>query len=249
MITSLSHRAICKCRYTTLALFGTLGVILAGDGLTMQQQTLQTNEMRDEPKIIVLGASYAMAWAPPQIAQWKVLNRGIGGNQSFEMLARFESDVIEAEPEAVLLWGFINDIYRADPGELAKVKEQVLHNYKQMIEHATREGIEVVLATEVSIRQPKGFKNQVAAFVGDLLGKTSYQQTINRHVADVNASLTQYAQANGIILLDFNTALADESGQRHIQFASEDGSHLSEAAYEKLTEYTNDALSRFPKGN
>ena len=42
-----------------------------------------------------------------------VINRGVAGQQSFELLARFDNDVVPERPRAVILWGFINDIFRA----------------------------------------------------------------------------------------------------------------------------------------
>ena len=45
-----------------------------------------------------------------------MINRGVNGEQSFEMLKRFDSDVVATKPRAVILWGFINDVFRVAPG-------------------------------------------------------------------------------------------------------------------------------------
>ncbi|MEQ8207341.1 MAG: GDSL-type esterase/lipase family protein, partial [Woeseia sp.] len=172
----------------------------------------------------------------------QVVNRGIGGNESFDMQERFNQDVVALEPAKVLIWGFINDIFRAEPGKMAETKERIQSGYKSMVAAAEKEGIEVILATEVSIRGKAGFTNWAAGVVGDILGKTSYQSMINGHVNEVNVWLKDFARSKGITVLDFEALLADSDGTRRSEFAVEDGSHLTAAAYAAMSKYTQDAL-------
>src|SRR5690606_11861352 len=73
--------------------------------------------------LVILGASYAAGWTLRDVGGTPVINAGIAGEQSHEMLQRFSRDVAAVSPRAVVLWGFINDIYRADDIEqsLARV--------------------------------------------------------------------------------------------------------------------------------
>ena len=77
----------------------------------------QTKTYPDGP-VVVLGASYAGGWQLEPIAGVSVVVRGVSGQQSFEVLERFERDVVSAKPRAVILWGFINDIFRAPAAEI-----------------------------------------------------------------------------------------------------------------------------------
>ena len=80
--------------------------------------------------VVILGASYAASWTLANLGGIPIVNAGVPGQQSFEMLARFESDVVAARPRAVVLWGFINDIFRANDTtqSLARVRESYARN-------------------------------------------------------------------------------------------------------------------------
>lgn len=193
-------------------------------------------------KLVVLGASYAKGWPISEIGNCTVVNQGIGGNQSFEMLERFQTDVVDLNPDVVILWGFINDIFRSDPGKMNATKDRIKRSYEQMISESKRHGIRVIVATEVSIREPAGFLNWAAGLVGQIMGKQSYQSKINRHVIDVNLWLTSFANSHDILVLDFQTTLDEDDGRRKGEFAAEDGSHLTVAAYNELTTYATKTI-------
>ena len=98
-------------------------------------------------------------------------------------------------------------------------------------------GITPILATEVTITTRTGFIESLASFVGELRGKSSYQDYINGLVVETNHWLTEVATKQDIVLLDFKTVLADETGKRKREYATDDGSHLTVAAYMALTDY------------
>lgn len=198
----------------------------------------------DDPPLVIIGASYAESWRINSLDGHPVVNRGVGGNESNEMLARFEQDVLSLDPEVVLIWGFINDIFRSDVNKLDATKIQIRSNYTAMVEAAEERGINVILATEVSIRGQAGFVNWIATMVGSMLGKTSYQDRINGHVHDVNMWLSEYSKLNEIALLDFEYLLSDSDGNRKAEFTEDDGSHLTPAAYDAISAYSRDVLGK-----
>lgn len=202
----------------------------------------QHEEASSTQHVVVIGASYAASWHIERLAGRVVVNMGIDGNQSFEMAERFDRDVMASSPSVVVIWGFINDIFRSDLANIPSSKIRIQESYRDMIDVAQSNGVEVILATEVSIREPSGFMNAVAGIVGRMLGKTSYQDTINKHVSDVNQWLRVYAESKAITVLDFEALLADTDGQRKAKFAVSDGSHLTAAAYEAMSIYTRETL-------
>jgi uncharacterized SAM-binding protein YcdF (DUF218 family)/lysophospholipase L1-like esterase len=195
-----------------------------------------------ERPIVVLGASYAANWRVGDVGGVPVVNAGVPGQQSFEMLARFDSDVISARPRAVVLWGFINDIFRAD--DVDRALTRVRESYEDMIERARAQGIEPILATEVTIRTPKTIMDTVKARVGSVLGKVSYQDVVNGHVMVVNQWLRDTGQRKGLLVLDLQRTLAGGDGPRRWIYAADDGSHVSEEGYRALTEYATPILTR-----
>jgi lysophospholipase L1-like esterase len=47
-------------------------------------------------------------------SEWVVLNRGINGQRSDEIRARFERDVIQNRPAAIVIIAGVNDIYQEE---------------------------------------------------------------------------------------------------------------------------------------
>ena len=225
--------------------------LLLGLVLMCMSQPALSNDASDSStscRLVILGASYAKSWPIQQLDSFEIFNRGIGGNQSFEMADRFASDVIALDPDGVIMWGFINDIFRADPAQMDAVKARIVSSYKQMLAEARENDIAVIFATEVSIREPAGLTNWLAGIVGKLRGKTSYQTVINGHVLDVNRRLLSLAESEDIDIFDFHTVLSGQDGRRLEAYAAEDGSHLSIAAYDALTRYSQENLA-LPCGN
>jgi lysophospholipase L1-like esterase len=204
------------------------------DGVTQQSQT-----------IVVIGASYARGWRPEgPVAGYRIVNKGVDGQQSFEMLARFNSDVVGLKPDAVIIWGFINDIFRNDRDRigatLARTKESVL----AMVDASRKAHIVPILATEVTIRPKRSWLEPFQTMIGSMLGKTSYQDYINQHVLETNRWIRELAAQEKLPLLDLEMLLSDQSHMRRKEFASDDGSHISPAGYNALHAYVEESLKR-----
>lgn len=187
--------------------------------------------------IVVLGASYAMGWPLASVAGTAVINRGGGGQVSTQMLERFDSDVVAARPRAVILWGFINDIFRAPATDMENTLARIRENFTTMVERAEQEGIEPILATEITVRPDDSWTETMARWLGALLGRESYQARINRQVMTMNGWLIELATKKGLIVLDFERVLGDEGGARRREFIEEDGSHITPAGYAALNAY------------
>jgi acyl-CoA thioesterase I len=186
-------------------------------------------------KVVILGASYAKGWRPsdPAIA---FINKGMEGQQSWELLERFERDVLRESPRAVIIWGFINDIFRSPAAEVDAALERARQSFTAMVERAEASSITPIVATEVPIRGRKGLKESTLATIGSLLGKRSYQDRVNAQVRAMNAWIRTMAAEHRLTILDLHHVLADGRGRRRPEYATSDGSHLSPGAYHALTE-------------
>lgn len=196
--------------------------------------------------IVLLGASYAAGWPLKDVAGVPVINKGIAGQQSFELLERFDSDGVAAAPRAVVLWGFINDIFRSTPNQMDATVVRVKDSYTQMIARARAHGIEPILATEVTARpQTATIMDWLTEWVASMMGKTSYQDQINQHVLAVNQWLIETAAREQLLILQLQSVLAEPSGRRQSKFAQPDGSHITPAGYDMLTTYARPVLREF----
>jgi len=194
--------------------------------------------------LVVIGASYAGGWKPQKpVAGFQIVNKGVSGQQSFEMLARFETDVVALKPDAVIIWGFINDVFRNDRDRMDQTLKRARECLAVMVESARKAHIRPILATEVTIRGKAGFEETVSGFVGGLLGKESYQDYVNGQVMQTNRWIRDMAAREQISLFDYEAILSDGSGPRKKEFAQDDGSHITSAGYEAITEYTERQLS------
>ncbi len=228
-------------RLCTILLSGAISIALPA--VTMAQEVSSACSDSSGRTLVIIGASYAKDWPIRSLDRYEVINMGVGGDTSSQMLTRFENDVLAQSPCGVIIWGFINDIFRSPPSEMKQTKETIKTNFQQMVEMATGVGVRVYMATEVSIRPESGVLNWIRGLIGRARGRLSYQAQINHHVEDVNDWLRIYAAENDLVLLDFYSVLAGEAGSRKEEFASDDGSHLSVKAYDALSIFLIDGVT------
>lgn len=193
--------------------------------------------------LIVIGASYAAGLKQPALARYTVTNKGIGGEEMSQVAARFERDVVAAQPGAVIIWGHINSIHRASI-PMDRLHASIKADYERMIASARARGIRVILATEITLTEAYGFTNKIKAWIGGLRGKEGYSARVNREVRALNDWLRGYARTHQLTLLDFEKALDDGEGFRKEEFTSEDGSHVNDAGYAVLTRIVQAELNR-----
>jgi len=228
--------------------FASGAAALAIAGPTTEEEKGNEESAMNQPSrpIVLLGASYAAGLKTETLAGAPLINKGIGGQQSFEMLARFDDDVVSLEPSTVILWGFINDIFRSERSGIETTIRQTKDNFLEMIARARLHNIQPVLATEVTMSQRPGLKASLLAFLGGIVGKPSYQDYINSHVITVNEWLKEIAADRDLVLLDLQSLLADGTIMRKKQYAQDDGSHLTEAAYRVIAEHMEAELKERP---
>ena len=234
-----------KRRFCTLFVKGlaTIPIILCSMLPLISNAIAMQDECRsDEDVVVIIGASYAQDWSIESLAGYRIINKGVGGNQSFEMLSRFRSDVVDIHPVSVVIWGFINDIHRSPPEALKETTARIRRSYMEMIEEADRHGLRVIVATEVTLPQPEGFVNWLAGLANRVRGKIDYRSMVNSQVLEVNAWLREFARSRDILVLEFQETLSDASGWRRHEYAMADGTHLTSEAYDALTQYTAEAI-------
>jgi lysophospholipase L1-like esterase len=225
------------CRLTVAWLLGFVALAPAAQG---RVETVRTAS--DAERLVIIGASYAGSWKAPALPGFEVINKGVAGEETHQVRARFERDALALKPASVLIWGHINNIHRAPGGDYASAIERAKADYVDMISRARNAGVRVVLATEVTLSEAVGWIDRAVAFVGRLRGKQGYNARINEQVRILNDWLRTYARQQGIELLDFEKVFDDGAGFRKREYTTEDGSHISKEGYTALTAYARSHL-------
>lgn len=218
-----------------------LALLVAASLALISGATVTTDTAPAANRLVILGASYAGGWGTPLLPGYRVVNRGVGGQQTSGMRARFQSEVVAEKPKAVLIWGHINNITQTGVGDtarLAAVRKAVQEDYLWMLQQGRAAGIEVILATEIPLAEPSGVANGIVAFINGLRGRESYARQVNREVRELNAFVRQLAAREKLVLLDFEKVFAPDGGARMAEYAQADRSHVTSAGYEALTRYS-----------
>jgi len=134
-----------------------------------------------------------------------VVNQGMDGDSTFEMLNRFTSSVETENPDLVLIWGGINDLSSRHP------PEDVFPNLVDLIERT-----KAINAVPILLN--------VAPVVG-----THFNET----VLGLNKLTEKYINEHDVNYVDVFSLLVDDEGKLAEEF-SNDGVHLSVKAYQKL---------------
>lgn len=129
-------------------------------------------------------------------------NSGVGGNRSFEMLARLQADVIAYDPDVCIWGGMTNDIGQKRTDTRANTATAI-----NMLRDA---GIHPVVRTTPPC-DGQGVHDSL----------TEARQAVQVH----NAWLREWAAKQGIPVLDYYTPVVDEATGGYLAGMSDDGTH------------------------
>ena len=121
-------------------------------------------------------------WLMQSRPDWEVLNRGVNGERSDQIRARFERDVIAPGPAVVVLIAGVNDVYQGRPA--AHVIEQL----RWMFDRARQAGIRVVAGTIVPYNTATPDQNARMREINDWI-RLRAASTAGLAVADTRAAV------------------------------------------------------------
>ena len=185
-----------------------------------RQSNQQARDIGTPVDLVLMGDSLTEAWtaADPDFFReltGRVVNRGIAGQTTPQMLLRFMADVISLRPRAVQIMGGTNDV-AGNTGHF--VFEDWRNNLLAMIRLARGSGLRVVLATPLP----------AVAFPWN----PAVTDAVPR-LAEMRDWLAHTAGREGLILADYYPALLGEAGAMDAAY-SDDGVHPSPAGYRQL---------------
>ena len=188
-------------------------------------------ENGDYPEVVFIGNSITDNWAyfhPDFFSNHNYCGRGIGGQTSAQMLVRFTADVINLHPKAVVIMAGTNDVahndYWVDP-------EGVIENIVAMCNLAIANGIVPIIS---SIPPCSEFP---------------WRREIKKPgltIVEINHVLKTYAEANGIVYVDYHSALVDEN-LGFQKTLSEDGCHPDSDTYFTMENIVMESIGKAMK--
>jgi lysophospholipase L1-like esterase len=137
-----------------------------------------------------------------------VVNRGINGDSTDGMIARFQYSVAAEKPTYVIIWAGINDL------SSGRTLEYIIGNLSKLYNSTLEIGAHPVACTLTGIRGPS---------------------QANDTIRTLNQKIIQHCEKNGISYADLYNATIDKNGsldQKH----SNDGVHLSNSGYNAVAD-------------
>ncbi len=180
-------------------------------------------------RVVFFGDSITDAWhistgANPSFPNKPYINRGIGGQTTSQMVLRYQQDVIDLKPAAVLILAGTNDI-AGNTGVIAM--EAIEANLRTMAELAQAHGIKVILASVLPVDDYPWRRGLAPA----------------DKVRTLNTWIKQFCTDHGYTYLDYYTALATPEGGMKPGTAR-DGVHPTPDGYAVMAPLAQAAIDR-----
>lgn len=183
-----------------------------------------------EKRIVFMGNSITEEWIKKDrdfFKSHKLINRGIGGQTTPQMLLRFHQDVIDLKPSAVIILAGINDIAgNTGPSTL----EMIENNIESMAVLAKNAGINVVLCSLLPANKiPWAKVDSVASKVSEL-----------------NLWIKTFAKENNFMFVDYFSALVDADKGLPLRFSA-DGIHPNIEGYKLMEQMIEPIIQKLRK--
>ena len=170
----------------------------------------------NKPRVVFFGDSITDGWRLNEYFPEKdFVNRGISGQITSQMLARFLPDVVALKPAAVLILAGTNDIGRG------VALPTIQNNLTAIADLAEKHEIKPVFATILPVSDYHKGVNP------------SYERTKLRPsgvINEMNAWLKQFCEKRGFVLVNYFDAMKSAEGQLQVDLG-DDGLHPNAKGY------------------
>jgi len=143
--------------------------------------------------------------------RYPIVNRGVGGDNSFGILARME-EILNAKPKAIFLMDGINDLFRKLPYEVS------IYNYRRIIRMIKSKSPKTKIYIESALP------------INEEMTTAAYTKGRNKMVPVLNEKIKQLAKEENIPYIDIVPLFSDENGNLKKEITP-DGVHLKASAY------------------
>lgn len=164
-------------------------------------------------RILLIGDSITEGFdTDTLLPEYKIINKGISGNNSSDLLKRLKPDVINQNPDFVFILIGTNDLAQGFSDE------EILNNIKLMIQ---------TIAHNL---------NDCKVFLASILPTRNNDPRPNRRIRALNSRLKNIAEKLKAEYLELSVLFCDEDGDLRFDL-TEDGLHLNNKAYEIWADY------------
>ncbi len=181
--------------------------ILATAALVIPGAALQTTSMTGKVRIVAIGDSTTAGtpaflspieappdgrgdpqsqypyWLMKTHPGWEVLNRGVNGERSDQILDRFERDAIAEKPIAVVILAGVNDVYQG------RSVDHVTRQLRLMYSRASRAGVRVVAGSIIPFNTATPEQNRRMHAINDWIRREAEGDANVDHV-DTRAAVS-----------------------------------------------------------
>jgi lysophospholipase L1-like esterase len=161
-----------------------------------------TAQKRTRPRIVLIGDSRIRAMHLRSLEQkWEVLNRGVNGETSAQLLLRFEQDALELKPDVIVIQSGINDLVAGIGSKtMAPVlTAQTVENLKRIAVLSASAGSKVVVLTVIPPARP------------DLARRLVWNEKIRDELISVNKQLIDWKPPDGIRIFDLSEVFGSKT--------------------------------------
>ena len=182
---------------------------------------------KGKQRVVFMGDSITEEWSnlyPDYFDTKGYINRGIGGQTTPQMLIRFKPDVIDLEPDIVVILAGTNDIAgNTGPSNVKMITDNIF----SMAELARAHQIKVVLSILPV------FEYEWAKEIKD----------VPATIDSLNDELKKYVNDHGLVYLDYFSPMVDERKGLNKDYTY-DGVHPNQDGYILMSSLAEKVLSR-----
>ena len=183
---------------------------------------------KGKQRVVFMGDSITEEWSNLYADYFDTegyINRGIGGQTTPQMLIRFKPDVIDLEPDIVVILAGTNDIAgNTGPSNMKMITDNIF----SMAELARAHQIKVVLSSILPV-----FEYEWAKEIKD----------VPATIDSVNDELKKYVNDHGLVYLDYFSSMVDERKGLNKDYTY-DGVHPNQDGYILMSSLAEKVLSR-----
>ena len=178
-------------------------------------------------RIVLVGDSITEGWTefnPGFFQENNMVNRGISGQTTPQMLIRLKQDAIHLDPKIIIINGGTNDIW-GNTGP--STPEMIIDNLCSMAEIASKNNIQVVLSTILPVYQ---YPDR-----DDIIDPP-------KTISFINSVLQDYCNKNSLAFLNYFSPMADEKKGLRSDYGS-DGVHPNKQGYSVMEQVVRETIS------
>lgn len=128
-----------------------LKILFLGDSIMASGRNQEDNNSKGYGYVSMLENYFITKYSDLNI---KIINRGISGNRSSQILERFEIDALNEEPDIIFLGCGVNDSWHRYSVGIETTNETFTSNITYMIEKAQLNKIKIVLIEPFLLNEP-----------------------------------------------------------------------------------------------